>query len=225
MAGFRADRHLGRSCPLERARSPDPAELRLLRRCGSFRFSIGRIRHSCLWADASEGWLQAVSSSDARPAPAKLYLVQIALVACSIAIPLAAAKAVGDEGLELGQGLSRFVASPVSSLVGAVSLAYQPNFADILALYVVLMLWAPVIVFLASRSSALALLVSIAVYIAGRGRVGAEGDGWFFNPFAWQLLFAIGVICALRWRSGLPRPRRWLVASLWPSFLAPRSCR
>ncbi len=38
-----------------------------------------------------------------------------------------------------------------------------------------------------------------------------EGDGWFFNPFAWQLLFAIGVICALRWRSGLPRPQRLLV--------------
>jgi hypothetical protein len=143
---------------------------------------------------------------------AQLYLVQIALVACSVAIPLAAAKAVGDEGLELGQGVSRFFASPLSSLFGAVSLSYQPNFANVLALYVVLMLWAPVIVFLASRSSALALLVSVAVYIAGRGRVGAEGDGWYFNPFAWQLLFSMGVICALRWRSGLPRPRRWLVA-------------
>ena len=88
----------------------------------------------------------------------------------------------------------------------------SPTFANVLALYVVLMLWAPVIVFLASRSSALALLVSVAVYIAGRGRVGAEGDGWYFNPFAWQLLFSMGVICALRWRSGLPRPRRWLVA-------------
>ncbi|MGH6798345.1 MAG: OpgC domain-containing protein, partial [Roseiarcus sp.] len=35
---------------------------------------------------------------------AKLYLVQIAMVACSIAIPLAAAKVVGDEGVALGWG-------------------------------------------------------------------------------------------------------------------------
>jgi hypothetical protein len=142
----------------------------------------------------------------------QLYVVQLAMVACSVAIPLATAKIVGNDGIALGQGLSWFFASPVSSLVGAVSLAYMPNFCNILALYVLLMLWAPVVIFLASRSSALALLVSTAVYVAGRGRLGADGDGWFFNPFAWQLLFAIGVICALRWRSGLPRPQRWLVA-------------
>ena len=40
---------------------------------------------------------------------------------------------------------------------------------------------------------------------------GGSFDGWYFNPFAWQLVFALGVICALRWRSGLPRVRRPLV--------------
>ena len=142
---------------------------------------------------------------------AKLYLVQIAMVACSIAIPLAAAKVVGDQGVALGQQLSRFVNAPVSSLVGAATLAYQPNYSGVLALYVVLMLWAPVVIFLASRSPAWALLASIAVYVAGRGRAGGDGDGWYFNPFAWQLVFAIGIICALRWRNGLPRPQGRLV--------------
>jgi hypothetical protein len=142
---------------------------------------------------------------------AKLYLVQIAMVACNIAIPVAAAKVVGDEGVALRQGLSWFVNSPVSSLAAAATLFYQANYSDVLALYVVLMLWAPVIIFLASRSPAWALLASIAVYVAGRGRAGGSFDGWYFNPFAWQLVFAIGVICALRWRSGLPRPRGRLV--------------
>ena len=142
---------------------------------------------------------------------AKLYLVQIAMVACSIAIPLAAAKVVGDEGVALGQGLSRFVNAPFSSLVDAGTLAYQPNYSCVLALYVVLMLWAPVVIFLASRSPASALLVSIAVYVAGRARAGGDDGGWYFNPFAWQLVFAIGIICALRWRSGPPRPQRRLV--------------
>jgi hypothetical protein len=142
---------------------------------------------------------------------AKLYLVQIAMVVCSIAIPLAGAWIVGDQRIALGEGISQFVSSPVSSLVAAATLAYQPNYACVLALYVVLMLWAPVVIFLTSRSSASALLVSIAVYAAGRGRVGWSGDGWHFNPFAWQLVFAIGIICALRWRDGLPRPQRRLV--------------
>ena len=73
------------------------------------------------------------------------------------------------------------------------------------------MLWAPVLIVTASRSPALAFVVSIAVYVAGRGLAGGGGDGWTFNPFAWQLVFAIGVICALKWRRGLPRPQGRLV--------------
>ena len=83
---------------------------------------------------------------------AKLYFVQIAMVACSIAIPVAAAAILGDQGLALGAGLSQFVSSPVSSLLGAAVLAYQPNYSGVLALYVVLMLWAPFVIFLASHS-------------------------------------------------------------------------
>jgi hypothetical protein len=142
---------------------------------------------------------------------AKLYVVHIALAVCGIAIAFAAAKVVGDEGIALRQGLSWFINSPISSLVGVATLSYQPNYSCILPLYVVLMLWAPVVLFFAWRSPALALLASVAVYVVGRGRVGADGDGWHFNPFAWQLLFTIGIICALRWRSGLPRPRGRLV--------------
>jgi hypothetical protein len=140
----------------------------------------------------------------------KLYLVQIAMVASSIAIPLATAAAVGDQNVALGQGLSRFIESPGSAMISAAALAYQPNYSRVLALYVVLMLWAPVAILMASRSSALALVVSIVVYVAGRV-LAAGGDDWTFNPFAWQLLFVIGVICALKWRRGLPRARRPLV--------------
>jgi hypothetical protein len=142
---------------------------------------------------------------------AKLYLVQIALTLCSIAIPLAAATIVGDERVALEQGLSRFLDSPVSSLIGVAALNYFPNISCILALYVVLMLWAPVVLFLAWRSAVLALLVSVGVYALGRGHFRLESDGWYFNPFAWQLVFAIGLVCALTWRDGLPRPQRPLV--------------
>jgi hypothetical protein len=54
--------------------------------------------------------------------------------------------------------------------------------------------------------------MSVAIYVAGRGRVDAASSGWTFNPFAWQLLFTIGVIGAMKWRSGLPRPQGRLIA-------------
>jgi hypothetical protein len=61
---------------------------------------------------------------------AKLYLVQIAMVACNIAIPLAAARAVGDEGVMLKLGLSRFVSAPISSLVDAAAFTYMPSIQE-----------------------------------------------------------------------------------------------
>ena len=54
------------------------------------------------------------------------------MVACSIAIPLVVAKIVGDQGIALGQGISRFVNAPVSSLLGAAALTYLPNYFPIL---------------------------------------------------------------------------------------------
>ena len=39
-----------------------------------------------------------------------------------------------------------------------------------------------------------------------------EPGGWFFNPIAWQLIFTLGLVSAILWRDGLPRPAPWLVA-------------
>jgi hypothetical protein len=79
------------------------------------------------------------------------------------------------------------------------------------------MLWAPVAVALALRSPLLALTVSIGLYAAAR-MFGLnlpnwpEAGGWFFNPIAWQLVFTLGVVAAILWRDGLPRPAPWLLA-------------
>ena len=142
----------------------------------------------------------------------KIYFVQIALVVCSIAIPLSAAKIVGDDGVALGLGLSQFFSDPVSAALGAVTLTYMPGYSAILPLYVVLLVWAPIVILVASRNPALALLASLCIYVAGRGRFGGHPEGWFFNPLAWQLVFTIGVVSASVWRNGMPRPDRRLVA-------------
>jgi hypothetical protein len=78
------------------------------------------------------------------------------------------------------------------------------------------MLWAPVAVALALRGPLLALMVSIGLYAAGRAfglnlPNWPEPGGWFFNPITWQLVFTLGVVSAILWRDGLPRPSPWLV--------------
>jgi hypothetical protein len=63
----------------------------------------------------------------------------------------------------------------------------------------------------------LALIVSVALYAAAR-IFGLnlpnwpEAGGWFFNPIAWQLVFTLGLVSAILWRDGFPRPPPWLVA-------------
>jgi hypothetical protein len=101
--------------------------------------------------------------------------------------------------------------------LGLALLSHQLGYFNILPLYIVLMLWAPVAVALALRGPLLALTVSIGLYAAARAfdlnlPNWPEPGGWFFNPIAWQLVFTLGLVAAVLWRDGLPRPAPWLLA-------------
>jgi hypothetical protein len=72
-------------------------------------------------------------------------------------------------------------------------------------MYVVLMLLAPAILVLANANAPLALAASAAVYAATRISGlelpnWPESGSWFFNPFAWQLVFTLGIVAAIVWR-------------------------
>lgn len=90
-----------------------------------------------MFEKAGFGWLAGRCGRRA----VKLYFVQIALTVSTVAIALAAAKAIGDEGVATRQGLSEFILSPLSALVD-VALLNNPGIADILPLYMILLLWA-----------------------------------------------------------------------------------
>ncbi|MBU8538512.1 OpgC family protein [Falsiroseomonas tokyonensis] len=93
--------------------------------------------------------------------------------------------------------LDPFGQEPYRALLEALLLRYQPAFLDILPLYIVVMglfaLALPLI-----RRPAWLLGLSVALYAVTRASgltlPSWTGGGWFFNPFAWQLLFAIGVV-------------------------------
>jgi hypothetical protein len=96
----------------------------------------------------------------------------------------------------------------------AAILTYQPFFLDILPLYIVLLAAFPLLYLSARRSPGLTLLASVGLWAATRAYgfnlPSAPGHGgWFFNPFAWQMIFVIGIVSSLWVRSnGLWQPDR-----------------
>src|SRR3984893_13255673 len=147
----------------------------------------------------------------------KLYGVHIALTLAALAVFGATYWMSGVPDLIQAHGRAFVFGSPANGLLGLALLSHQLGYFNILPLYIVLMLWAPVAVALALRGPLLALTVSIGLYAAARAfdlnlPNWPEPGGWFFNPIAWQLVFTLGLVAAVLWRDGLPRPAPWLLA-------------
>jgi hypothetical protein len=99
---------------------------------------------------------------------------------------------------------------PYRSILQAVLLRFQPSLLNILPLYVVLLVFFAMTVWLLRWPRALFGL-SFAIYMVvrftGLNLDAWTGEGWFFDPFAWQFLFVIGVLLACAPMTA-PR-RRW----------------
>jgi len=100
----------------------------------------------------------------------------------------------------------------------ALTLRYQPNYLDILPLYIVLLASFPAIYYGVRISPAATLVASLAIWqgalAVGANLPNAHGGGWFFNPFAWQVVFTVGVIIGRAAQLGVCAPRlRWLDAA------------
>ncbi|TCZ52977.1 OpgC family protein [Roseicella aquatilis] len=101
--------------------------------------------------------------------------------------------------------LDPFREQPYDALLQALLLRYQPAFLDILPLYIALLvLLVPALPLL--RRPPLLLGASALLYAAARlldlNLPNWLDGGWFFNPFAWQLLFVTGAALGY-----VPRPR------------------
>jgi hypothetical protein len=92
---------------------------------------------------------------------------------------------------------------------------------DVLPLYIVLMFFLPPILWLMRRTPDLTLGLSVLLYAATWQydlALPAYPNGvWYFNPFAWQMLFVFGAWCALggaKRMSGIVASRVTLVLSI-----------
>jgi hypothetical protein len=148
----------------------------------------------------------------------KLYLVQILISLLAIAFLGACTIFLDRHELMDGDDYAALMQNPLTGIGAIMTLSHQLQYFNILPLYVVLLLAAPVLLALARRDPRLMLLASAGIY--GLVRVfeinlptWPTGGVWFFNPLAWQLLFAIGLAVGIGLRDGTVLADRGLFAA------------
>ncbi len=145
----------------------------------------------------------------------QVYWAHIGLSIVMITLSLAAFHLTGiDYARQLGLGW--FLANPESSLPKLVALGFTPAFLDILPMYLVLLAMLPVMAMLGRVSPVLPLSVMaglwLAVQLTGINLPGGQSPEmvWYFNPFAWQLVFFTGFAFGMGWLKAPALERGWL---------------
>jgi len=131
----------------------------------------------------------------------KLYTAHLILLVVYIATVECVSRGLHDPD-DLEQfNIAVFMSNPLWASLQALALRYKPVNLDVLPLYVLLLATFAPSLWLMVRRPALTLACSMAVYFAGRHlgwNLAASPSGfWYFNPFAWQLLFFLGAWLAL----------------------------
>jgi hypothetical protein len=134
-----------------------------------------------------------------------LYWVQILISLVIIAIFVGAAALWHDD--DLLEDADVVVSNPLQTIAAILALLHQLENANILPLYIALLSMTPLLLVLARRDDRLMLAASAGIYLAARAfslnlpTWPVEGT-WFFNPIAWQLIFAIGIFAGRRLKRG-----------------------
>ncbi len=97
--------------------------------------------------------------------------------------------------------VAQLLQRPDLLLPQALLLKFKPVDLDVLPLYIVLVLAAPAMLWGLVRRPNWTLAASAALYVLARhfdwNLPSYPGGKWYFNPFAWQLLFVFGIWCGL----------------------------
>ena len=146
---------------------------------------------------------------------AQLFAVHVCLFLALAALAVAASTPDLDY-IELF-GLAGFFEEPRGALIGLLTLGYVPPYLDILPLYMLVLAMVPAAMLLARVHLLAPPAASVCLYAAAwlwdlnlpadpmTGRV------WYFDPFAWQLVFFTGFALKRGWLDA-PAPSKRLFA-------------
>lgn len=136
-----------------------------------------------------------------------LYLVHIFLTLWAVAIFAGGADVFGMPELFRPHNLAGVFENPEETLFGVAALGHQIGYVNILPTYSVLLLFAPAAILIGLWRPLVLAGIALAIWAAaGIHRVNIDnfpGTGeWFFNPFAWQGVFVLGLLIGLSLRRG-----------------------
>jgi hypothetical protein len=123
--------------------------------------------------------------------------------------------------------VANFLAHPDILIGQALTLRYKPVDLDVLPLYIVLVAASPLMLWCLLRRPNVTLLASVVLYIAARIfdlnlASYPPGTTWYFNPFAWQMLFVFAAWCGVgglaKIQSLIRSPAALTLAFLWIAF-------
>jgi hypothetical protein len=137
----------------------------------------------------------------------KLYWAHLLITALALVSVVWISAMIGNDDMLSRNNMAAVFHDPLATMFGIVTLGHQFGYFNILPLYCVLMLTAPLMITAALRTPRLFLAVSAMVWlIAGSTRTNfpnfpADG-GWFLDPLSWQLVFSIGIVIGVSLKDG-----------------------
>jgi len=131
----------------------------------------------------------------------EIYTAHIVITMIAIATLAASATVLSNPQLLEWHKVPALFQEPVLTHLGLSLLTFQLDYFNILPLYVVLMMAAPLFVVLDRYSPSALVLLSVVIYLVTLSAPVPMPtwpmDGqWFFNPLAWQLVFVLGFVLA-----------------------------
>lgn len=174
------------------------------------------------WSMAERGDFRGAFARASRRA-GEIYVWHIIVFIASAILLYSAARLFQNPAYVNNIAIGGLATDPWRTLGQTMVLFYQPNQMNILPMYVVLMFWLPVVLVLMRKSVGLALGISFAVWlVANLASLNLPAQhrtaGWFFNPFAWQLLFTTGAAASVLVRR-MEMPPRALVLAVAGAYL------
>jgi hypothetical protein len=147
-----------------------------------------------------------------------IYVAHVALLFAVAAMLLIASRLTGDASLMTNAALLPFLVDLKSAIAQVLTLELQPDYINILPLYLLLLSWLPLLLRATHHSYFLGAAISVTLWICANFFAlnirRANGEEWFFNPFAWQLLFFVGVTIGL-----YAGKRRLVLEFPWPRLM------
>src|SRR5947209_1563622 len=133
---------------------------------------------------------------------AQMYVAHIMLFLIFTAQIARTARKFDNPMYENELNVFTFLQHPDVLIGQALTLRYKPVNLDVLPLYITLILASPLILWCLTRRPNLTLLGSAVLYALARWfdwnlASYPPGTTWYFNPFAWQLMFVFAAWCGI----------------------------